>query len=196
MRRGDEIQAAVEGSQYEPYRVRVIFDEGGIMGSRDGDLDAFVVGWEEVGRVLLNDGAAFFTDSGQSLGSEGGWDVALGDLDGDSDLDALVAHSKADTVWLNDGNGIFISTDQLLGRTITAAVGLGDLDSDGDLDALTVGWGEPARVWLNDGNGNFADSGQTLTPGHIHMHSMALGDIDGWRNGCIHGGITKSSVAQ
>jgi len=30
VRRGDELQSEVEGSQYEPYRVRVTFDEGGV----------------------------------------------------------------------------------------------------------------------------------------------------------------------
>jgi hypothetical protein len=56
---------------------------------------------------------------------------------------------------------------------------LADLDGDGDLDAVTVGWGEPGKVWLNDGTGNFEDSGQSLTPGYIHIHGMALGDVTG-----------------
>ncbi len=32
-RRGDQLLAEVEGSQYEPYRVRITFDEGGITGA-------------------------------------------------------------------------------------------------------------------------------------------------------------------
>jgi hypothetical protein len=137
------------------------------------------VSWDEASQVWLNDGDGRFVNSGQNLGSAGGWDVGLGDLDGDGDLDAFVANARADTVWLNDGDGIFGDTGQRLGTTYTAAVGLGDLDGDGDLDALTVGWGEPGRVWSNDGTGVFSDSGQTLTPSHIHIHGMALGDVDG-----------------
>lgn len=30
VQRGSVLQAEVEGSQYEPYRVRIIFDEGGV----------------------------------------------------------------------------------------------------------------------------------------------------------------------
>jgi hypothetical protein len=42
-----------------------------------------------------------FVDSGQSLGSLDGYGVALGDVDGDGDLDAFVANSGANKVWLN-----------------------------------------------------------------------------------------------
>jgi hypothetical protein len=61
-----------------------------------------------------------------------GWDVALADLDDDGDLDALIAHERADTVWLNDGNGTFIDTEQRLGPTYTTSAGLGDVDGDGE----------------------------------------------------------------
>ncbi len=152
---------------------------------RDGDLDAFIVSWDDPGKVWLNDGSVqggtpgTFSDTGQNLGDAGGWDVALGDLDGDSDLDALIAMDEANTVWLNDGGGAFTDTGQRLGDAYSAAVGLDDVDGDGDLDALTAGWDEPARVWLNDGTGVFTDSGQTLSPSYTHIHGMTLGDMDG-----------------
>ncbi len=58
-----------------------------------------------------------FTDSGQALGSSNSQSVALGDLDGDGDLDAMVANSfQANTVWTNDGSGTFTKTGQPLGK--------------------------------------------------------------------------------
>ena len=44
-----------------------------------------------------------------SFGAGHSTDVALGDLDGDSDLDAVVANDfdQPETVWLNDGTGTF-----------------------------------------------------------------------------------------
>jgi hypothetical protein len=59
--------------------------------------------------------------------------VALGDLDGDSDTDALVDG----WAWLNDGSGGFASGRWWVGINYEyAAPSLGDLDGDGDVDAL------------------------------------------------------------
>jgi hypothetical protein len=127
----------------------------------------------------LTSGPLSFTDSGQRLGTGHSWDVALGDLDGDGDLDAFVANSEQDespnTVWFNDGYGYFTLSDQTPG--FSQGVSLGDLDRDGDLDALTTNWyGDMiSKVWVNDGSGHFADSGQNLG---FAMNS-AIGDLDG-----------------
>lgn len=83
-----------------------------------------------------------FIDSGQRLGAAQSWDVALGDLDGDDDLDAFVANAALggakNTVWLNDGQGSFARSEQIL--DYGQGVALGDLDGDGDLDAVTTHW--------------------------------------------------------
>ena len=108
-----------------------------------------------------------FVDSGQLLGSSPSYDVALGDLDGDANLDAFVANygsgGKANTVWLNDGSGTFTDSGQQLGSSDSYHVALGDVDNDGDLDAFVGNFG-PNRVWLNQGGtiGAFSESGQNL----------------------------------
>ena len=44
-----------------------------------------------------------YVDSGQALGDRNSFSVALGDLDGDGDLDAWIANlGEPNTVWLND----------------------------------------------------------------------------------------------
>jgi hypothetical protein len=125
-----------------------------------------------------------FIDSGQNLGS-GGKDVALGDLDGDGDLDALfVYYDKNAEVWLNDGAGAFSDSGQRLEVSSGINISLGDLDGDSDLDVFvtrgTYTDDQPAKVWLNDGDdqegmpGTFSEG--SSPPGGTRA---VLGDLDG-----------------
>ena len=47
-------------------------------------------------KIVLNDGHGVFTDSGQSLGDSNTWNAALGDLDGDGDLDVFLGNAVLD----------------------------------------------------------------------------------------------------
>ena len=55
----------------------------------------------------------YFIDSGQDIGSDDTDDkgVALGDFDGDGDLDAfVVSYWRPNRVWLNTGSGTFVDS--------------------------------------------------------------------------------------
>ncbi len=166
----------------------------------DGDLDAFVAevcyNWRTLWiarTVWLNQGGAqggtagLFSDNGQTLGDHDSLGVALGDVDGDGDLDAFVANDylQGNRVWLNQGaRKVAWQASSLTAarrsEVIPASVSLGDLDGDGDLDAFVAN--DPNQVWLNQGGaqggtlGEFADSGQTLNNSSF---GVALGDLDG-----------------
>jgi len=137
-------------------------------------------------RTQVPGGTGAFTDSGQSLDSSLSYAAALGDLDGDGDLDAFVGNVAADspyrapnTVWLNDGEGSFGDTGQSLGNSESRAIVLGDVDGDGDLDAFVADAdrpdGAPNKLWLNDGLAHFSDSGHSLGDFTV---AVALGDLD------------------
>ncbi|OQY41607.1 MAG: hypothetical protein B6242_17150, partial [Anaerolineaceae bacterium 4572_78] len=137
-----------------------------------------------------NDNVPLFIDSGQELITIKGnsKEVALGDVDGDGDLDAFVANygpadaqwgdtGEPNKVWLNDGFGIFTDSGQNLGNSLSFGLALGDVDNDGDLDAFVANTiQQPNKIWLNDGTGIFTDSGQNL--GNSYSFGIALSDVD------------------
>jgi hypothetical protein len=125
--------------------------------------------------VWLNDGEGHFSDSGQRLGRAESMAVALGDLNGNGFLDAVVGNRGADEIWFNDGTGLFSDSGQRLGRGLTQAVFLADLNGNGRLDLVTAGE-RNARVWRNEGTGRFS-AGQQI--GYNRYETIALGDVTG-----------------
>ncbi len=151
----------------------------------DGDVDYFGKRWGQGYVVQLNDGSGRFREGWRmedGRSTVGG--VALADLDGDGDLDALVTNGFRDTgshptilLW-NDGGGQFSDSGQRLNATLGAELAVGDLDGDGDLDLFVSNMDLPNEVWLNDG-GQLIDSGLRLGESSDVSGKPSLGDLDG-----------------
>jgi hypothetical protein len=86
-------------------------------------------------------------------------DHGVADLDGDGDLDLLLARHGPDAVLLGDGSGRFEELPGAVpaGGGVTHAVSLGDVDGDGDQDAVLLLPG-PNALLLNRGTGRFGTS--------------------------------------
>ncbi len=169
------------------------------LGDLDGDADPDVL----VGRgfgctpdaplLLLNTGAGTFLDGSGQLppGSFNTGDVALGDVDGDGDLDALIGTSgyppystcvpPPDRLYLNNGSAVFTDATGNLPAfsDVTVAVALADVDGDGDLDAFLANDGQPSRLYANDGTGVFSDATAQVPAGVLNPSDLAAGDVEG-----------------
>jgi fibronectin type 3 domain-containing protein len=96
--------------------------------------------------------------------------VALGDVDGDGDLDIVVGNDGArNRIYYNqDGMGTFAAdTTHAFGSSTgrTFAIALADMDLDGDLDIVEGNNGSANYIRYNDGRGRFSVPGNQRRPG-------------------------------
>ena len=162
------------------------------LGDLDADSDLDVV-MGRIGRqnlLYLNGGNGSFSTNSTGLpdcanpplgmrcfgtGTDRTQTTAIGDVDGDHDLDIVAGNQQpfavgdpvqADMIFLNDGAGNFYhgpvncaappANVRCFGvdNDHTFQVVLGDVDGDSDLDIATAVWGQSV-VYLNNGNGGF-----------------------------------------
>ncbi|WP_201987257.1 FG-GAP-like repeat-containing protein [Hymenobacter rubidus] len=134
-------------------------------------------------------GAGFFTAPVNNPNPAVGVDpfsVAVGDVDGDGDLDFVTANRSAGTVSvrLNNGTGSFTAPagnpEAGVGTNPNFVV-MSDVDGDGDLDLLTANYlANTVSVRLNDGTGSFTPPATTPEVGvGTAPASLAVGDVDG-----------------
>jgi hypothetical protein len=100
---------------------------------------------------------------------------ALVDLDGDGELDLLVASKTSDnvSVWMGTGNGGFGLPKFYLVSSSPQSITTGDFNGDGKLDVVTSN-GSELSILMGVGDGTFADQ-VTLPAGG----PVAAGDFNG-----------------
>ena len=116
--------------------------------------------------------------------SETSANVSIGDVDGDGDLDIVLAKGRhwplVDRVLLGDGAGHF-APGYDLGPTADRSYSgrLVDLDRDGDLDVvITNDAPDPKLVYMNDGKGRF-HVGTTFGRPEWETRNATVVDVDG-----------------
>lgn len=132
----------------------------------------------------------------QACNGQGCWTnhLRVTDLDGDGDLDILLANyndffSGQDdpeplVVYMNDGSGNFSNESaSAVGNYIgnVRMVAIGDVDGDGALDIYAPdGAGNAHVLFMNDGSGAFTDEADMRLPNTYPQGAAArMGDVDG-----------------
>ena len=130
--------------------------------NEDGNLDLVVanggvsnVGEQEKNQVCLGDGLGGFLCSSVSPDENLTIAVALGDLDGDRDLDAVFANFGVNRVCLGDGSGSLDNcSDVSPDDNFHTSVVLSDINGDETLDASFSSPGQN-RLCFGNGIGGF-----------------------------------------
>ena len=151
----------------------------------DGDLDAAAV-FDMFGQlapmiVRMGNGDGSFGEARSYAGPRSPFNLALGDVDGDGDPDAVLATNglAGVSILFNDGTGVFgsHSTSPVGPSGGAADVVIADLDEDGIVDiAAVLLFTDSLAVLKGSGDGTFTLGG--LFPVGDAPVSLATGDFD------------------
>ncbi|NKB67406.1 MAG: SUMF1/EgtB/PvdO family nonheme iron enzyme [Candidatus Latescibacteria bacterium] len=164
---------------------------------QDGAIDLYLVNDFGANELYHNRGDGTYEDVSAASGSAergSGMGGALGDYDGDGDLDIYITNFGVNALLRYDDDGTFTDV-AATSRTNDVYVGWGtdfiDYDNDGDLDLYAVNGGmewnsqlgryayAPDIFYLNQGHGVFADITQGLGVGDTWGgRGLAVGDLD------------------
>lgn len=158
----------------------------------DGDQDALIIGVDPfssngITALYINDGTGNYvrkTDTG--LTDMRGLTFAIGDIDGDGDLDLILnggsyvdGNQDRTKVYKNDGDGHFTLVNGTpFPNTTFNEILFADVDGDGDQDVFVLGGSNApvTKLYLNDGNGNFSESSQSFP--QVFQGMAAFADVD------------------
>jgi hypothetical protein len=156
--------------------------------NHDGHLDILVANTKSENlTVLLGDGKGHFAEAAGSPFACGKSpnDIAVGDFNGDGNLDLVIANTGTPylTVLLGDGKGGFKASAKspfaAASNPHVHGVAVGDFNGDGKLDVVTDSWGNNQILMLaGDGAGNLNGPGRIFNVGKRPYERLRTADFN------------------
>jgi hypothetical protein len=156
--------------------------------NNDGKLDILVANVEsETLTVLLGDGRGHFVAarSVPCATGKGPNDIAVGDFNGDGNLDVAIANTGTPylTILLGDGKGGFKASAHSPFVTTSSphvhGVAAADFNGNGKLDVVTDSWGHNQILMLpGDGAGNLITPGRPFSVGKRPYERLRSADFN------------------
>jgi hypothetical protein len=148
----------------------------------DTHPDLLFAGHFDVCRVWLNNGSGTFSPVAESFGgSKARRALALADVNGDAEIDAILPGNSFDhpsEVWFGDGDGTFTNSGQQLDLdSFTTSVTMIDLDGQNGLD-IVFGANGKNTIWRNNGSGIFTDVSGSFGLGFQSTFDIQFGDLN------------------
>jgi len=129
--------------------------------------------------VFAQNSCCFIGHEINNYDSSATFGIALGDLDGDNDLDAvtIAAYSHIE-VWFNNGNSYFSGPDIYANNSSFYDVALNDLDEDGDLDIIAIPFTSDILMTLKNNGAGIFTIWQNINSG-VSSYRSHLADLNG-----------------
>jgi len=158
----------------------------------DGDGDLDIVSASTADKMIAwyeNDGEADPSWNAAVITTDviGAWEIDVGDMDGDGDLDISYAAFGGNRIgWIeNDGAADpgWTKADIATGLNKPVDAKLADLDGDGDLDIVAAIWSGNTVTWYeHDGNNDdptWTEASTAMSTNVDAPHAVKIADMDG-----------------